>query len=46
MATFVVSMTVEISDDDDADSAMVEQAIRDMISEEDWQIVSLLVVGG
>jgi hypothetical protein len=46
MATFVVSMTVEISDDDDADSALVEQAIRDMISEEDWQIVSLLVVGG
>jgi hypothetical protein len=45
METFVVSMTVETADDDDADSTLVEQVIRDMVSEENWQIVSLLVVG-
>jgi hypothetical protein len=45
MGTFVVSMTVETADDDDADSTLVEQVIRDMVSEENWQIVSLLVIG-
>jgi hypothetical protein len=45
MATFMVSMTVETADDDDADSTLVEQVIRDLVSEENWQIVSLLVIG-
>ncbi|HSL52147.1 MAG TPA: hypothetical protein VK878_24010 [Candidatus Deferrimicrobiaceae bacterium] len=45
MATFMVSMTVETADDDDVDNTLVEQAIRDMVSEENWQIVSLLVIG-
>jgi hypothetical protein len=45
MATFMVSMTVETADDDEEDSTMVEQIIRDMVSEENWQIVSLLVIG-
>ncbi len=46
MATFMMSMTVETADDDDGvDSMLVEQAIRDMVAEENWQIVSLLVIG-
>jgi hypothetical protein len=45
MATFMVSMTIETADDDEEDSTMVEQIIRDMVSEENWQIVSLLVIG-
>ena len=45
MAPFMVSMTVETADDDDVDNTLVEQAIRDMVSEENWQIVSLLVIG-
>jgi hypothetical protein len=45
MATFMVSMTVETADDDEEDSTLVEQIIRDMVSEENWQIVSLLVIG-
>ena len=45
MATFMVSMTVETADEDEMDSALVEQAIRDMVSEENWQVVSLLVIG-
>jgi hypothetical protein len=45
MATFMVSMTIETADDDEEDSTLVEQIIRDMVSEEDWQIVSLLVIG-
>jgi len=45
MATFMVSMTVETADDDEEDSTMVEQIIRDMVSEENWQIVTLLVIG-
>lgn len=45
MATFMVSMTVETADDDEEDSTLVEQIIRDTVSEEDWQIVSLLVIG-
>ncbi len=44
MATFMVSMTVETADDD-VDNMLVEQAIRDMVSEGNWQIVSLLVIG-
>ena len=43
MATFMVSMTVETADDED--STLVEQAIRDMVSEGNWQIVTLLVIG-
>ncbi|MFI5374798.1 MAG: hypothetical protein ACHQ8D_09235 [Candidatus Rokuibacteriota bacterium] len=45
MATFTVSMTVETPDDDDMDSTLVERVIREMVSDEHWQIVSLLVVG-
>jgi len=45
MATFIVSMTIETADDDDVDTRLVEQAMRDMVSEENWQIVSLLVIG-
>jgi hypothetical protein len=43
MATYLVSMTVETADDD-IDDAAVEQAIRDMVGEQNWQVVSLLVV--
>ena len=43
MATCMVSMTVETAEDD-VDDAAVEQAIRDMVGEQNWQVVSLLVV--
>jgi hypothetical protein len=43
MATYMVSLTVETAEDDVDDTA-VEQAIRDMVGEQNWQVVSLLVV--
>ena len=43
MATYMVSMTVGTADDD-IDDAAVEQAIREMVGERNWQVVSLLVV--
>lgn len=43
MATYMVSLTVETEEDHVEDTA-VEQAIRDMAREQNWQVVSLLVV--
>jgi len=43
LAAAVVSMTVETADED-IDDAAVERAIRDMVGEQNWQVVSLLVV--
>jgi hypothetical protein len=43
MATYMVSMTVETADEE-IDDAAVERAIRDMVGEQNWQVVSLLVV--
>ncbi len=43
MATYMVNLTVETSEDD-IDEPAVEQAIRDMAGEQNWQVLSLLVV--
>ena len=43
MATYTVSLTVE-TDEDYVDDTAVEQAVRDMAREQNWQLVSLLVV--
>ena len=43
MATYMVNLTVE-TPEDDIDEPAVEQAIRDMAGEQNWQVVSLLVV--
>ena len=43
MATYMVSLTVK-TDEDHVEDAAVEQAIRDMAREQNWQVVSLLVV--
>jgi hypothetical protein len=43
MATYMVSLTIETAEDD-VDDMAVEQAIRDMVGEQNWQVVSLLVV--
>lgn len=43
MATYMVNLTVE-TPEDDIDEPTVEQAIRDMAGEQNWQVVSLLVV--
>jgi hypothetical protein len=43
MAMYMVSLTLE-TPEDDVDETGVEQAIRDMAGEQNWQVVSLLVV--
>jgi hypothetical protein len=43
MATYMVSLTIETAEDN-VDDMAVEQAIRDMVGEQNWQVVSLLVV--
>lgn len=43
MATYMVSMTLE-TDEDHVDDTAVEQAIRDMAREQNWEVVGLLVV--
>ena len=43
MATYMVNLTVE-TPEDEIDEPAVEQAIRDMAGEQNWQVLSLLVV--
>jgi hypothetical protein len=43
MATYMVSLVVE-TPEDEVDDTAVEQAIRDTVGAQNWQVVSLLVV--
>jgi len=44
MATYHVSVIIEIPDENDDEENDVEQAMRDLAAERMWQIVSLTVL--
>ncbi len=44
MATYHVSVIIEIPDENDDEENDIEQAMRDLVAEHMWQIVSLPVL--
>jgi hypothetical protein len=44
MATYHVSMSIEIPDESDDEENEVEQAVRDLAAEHMWRVLSLTVL--
>jgi hypothetical protein len=44
MATYHVSLVIEIPDESDDEENEVEQAVRDLVAEHMWRVLSLTVL--